>query len=285
MKMASSRFIVFLIIIFHSLLTCAFASEQRPSLILLKSYQSQKNIDVKNWMMSEKLDGVRAYWDGYALYSRNGNKFAVPDWFTKDFPKFELDGELWTKRNDFEHIISIVSQHKPHKGWHDISYQIFEVPNAQGNFIQRLNKIKDYLQEHPSPIIKLIAQQRCKNKSHLQTFLTEIEQQGGEGVVIRNPEMLYHTGRSHTSLKVKTAQDAECKVTGYKEGKGKFKGLTGALFCQLDDQRIIAIGSGLSNKEREVPPTIGSIITYKHNGYTSKGKPRFPVFLRIRKKL
>ncbi len=283
--MNSSSFIVFLIIIFHSLPTFIFATEQKPALILLKSYQSQKNIDVKDWLMSEKLDGVRAYWDGDALYSRNGNKFAVPDWFIKDFPNFELDGELWTKRNDFSKIMSIVSQHKPHKGWHNISYQIFEVPNAQGNFPQRLNKIKDYLQEHPSSMIKLIAQYPCQGESHLQTFLADIEQQGGEGIVIRNPEILYHTGRSYSSLKVKTAQDAECKVIGYKEGKGQFKGLTGALFCQLDDQRIITIGSGLNHQERAVPPTIGSVITYRHNGYTSKGKPRFPVFLRIRKKL
>ena len=265
-------------------LSCVSAQENRtaPSLILLKSYQKQTNVDVKNWFMSEKLDGVRAYWDGHALYSRSGRRFAVPDWFIEDFPDFELDGELWTKRSDFEHIVSIVNQQNVHEGWKEIRYQIFEVPNAQGNFPQRLDKIKQFLKKYPILFIKVIPQQICKGKTHLQSFLQEIDQLGGEGVVVRNPEVHYHTGRSATALKVKRFQDAECKVTGYKAGKGKYSGLTGALYCQMDNNRIIRIGSGLSNKERENPPAIGSIITYQYNGFTSKGNPRFPVYLRIR---
>jgi len=254
-----------------------------PQLILPKNFHKQKNPDIKNWLMSEKLDGVRAYWDGQALFSRSGKRFAVPEWFIKDFPKFELDGELWTKRGDFEGVISIVNRQQPHNGWRKISYQIFEVPNAKGNFQQRLNKIKNYLKTYPSTSIKVIPQQICNSEEHLQLFLSEIEHLGGEGVVVRNAGLNYHTGRSFTSLKVKSAQDAECRITGYKKGKGKFKGLTGALLCQMDDRRIIAIGSGLSDKERENPPAIGTIITYKYNGFTSSGKPRFPVFLRIRK--
>ena len=277
-----------LFILFASLTTASFAYEkkEKPQLILLKSYQNQKNIDVKNWLMSEKLDGVRAYWDGQALYSRNGNKFAAPDWFIEGFPDFELDGELWTKRQNFEHIVSIVNRQKAHDGWNEISYQIFEVPNAKGTFTQRLDKIKQYLKNYPSSVIKVIPQQICTGKEHLKSFLAEIEQIGGEGVVIRNPKISYHTGRSHSSLKVKSFQDAECKITGYKDGKGKYKGLTGALYCRrLDDNRIITIGSGLTDKDRRYPPVIGTLITYKYNGYTSKGNPRFPVYLRVRKSI
>ena len=284
-KLTQSVLFILFISLFQMSLVVAQDKADPPQLILLKSYQNQKNIDVKNWLMSEKLDGVRAYWDGHALYSRSGRRFSVPTWFIKDFPDFELDGELWTKRSDFEHVVSIVNQQKPHDGWSEISYQIFEVPNAQGNFTQRLDKIKQYLKKHPSSFVKVIAQQICTGDAHLKLFLAEVEQLGGEGVVVRNPKPLYHTGRSQASLKVKSAQDAECKITGYKEGKGKYKGLTGALFCQTDEQRRLTIGSGLTDKQRENPPAIGTIITYKHNGYTSKGNPRFPVFLRIRKSL
>lgn len=272
---------------FSLLMPLAIAQDanKKPELILLKPYQSKQQLNIKNWYMSEKLDGVRAYWDGHALYSRNGNRFAAPDWFIKGFPEFELDGELWTKRGDFEHIVSIVQKQSPHDGWHEISYQIFEVPNAPGNLSQRLDKIRLYLQNQPSSVIKIIPQQNCNGDAHLQSFLDEIEKLGGEGVVLRDPELSYHIGRSHSSLKVKRFQDAECKVTGYKEGRGKFKGLTGALYCQMADMRIITIGSGLTNDERKNPPAIGTIITYKYNGYTLKGKPRFPVYLRTRKTL
>ena len=77
------------------------------------------------WLMSEKLDGVRAYWDGKKLLSRSGKEFATPTWFTKDFPPFAIDGELWSKRGDFENISSITSVKKPHDGWKDITYNIF----------------------------------------------------------------------------------------------------------------------------------------------------------------
>ena len=90
----------------------------------------------------------------------------------------------------------------------------------------------------------MIPQQLCSSEQHLKLFLDSVEKLGGEGVVIRNPDLDYHTGRSNTSLKVKSFQDAECKVTGYKKGKGKFKGFTGAILCQLNNEKVIAIGSG-----------------------------------------
>lgn len=68
-----------------------------------KNYDNSKH-NITNWYMSEKLDGIRAYWNGKELLSKNGNKIYAPSWFTKDFPPFELDGELWTKREDFENI-------------------------------------------------------------------------------------------------------------------------------------------------------------------------------------
>jgi len=281
------KIIICFLILSSLLVTFAVASDnkEKPQLILLKSYQEHQNIEVKNWYMSEKLDGVRAYWDGHTLYSRSGKKFATPEWFIEGFPEFELDGELWTKRGDFEHIVSIVNRHKAHKGWNEIRYQIFEVPNAQGDFVQRLDKIKQYLKNNISSYLAVIPQQNCSGKAHLKSFLAEVELLGGEGIVVRNPAMLYHTGRNSSSLKVKSFQDAECKVTGYKKGKGKFKGLTGALICQMDDKRIVTIGSGLTDKERKKPPAIGTIISYKYNGFTSKGNPRFPVYLRIRKSI
>ncbi|CAA6809680.1 MAG: DNA ligase (ATP) (EC, partial [uncultured Sulfurovum sp.] len=114
-----------------------FIHAEKPNLLLLKNYN--KDINVSNWLVSEKLDGVRAYWNGKELISRNGKAFASPEWFTKHFPPFEIDGELWTKRGDFENIISIVNQQEAHEGWREIAYHIFEVPNQKGGLLQRLN--------------------------------------------------------------------------------------------------------------------------------------------------
>mmetsp|Transcript_11446 Transcript_11446/g.9855 ORF Transcript_11446/g.9855 Transcript_11446/m.9855 type:complete len:80 (+) Transcript_11446:1247-1486(+) len=67
-----------------------------------------KNTDPTGWYMSEKLDGVRCFWNGSQMYSRNGNRFFPPKWFTKGFPDSPLDGELWTVRDNFQKCVSIV---------------------------------------------------------------------------------------------------------------------------------------------------------------------------------
>jgi DNA ligase 1 len=47
--------------------------------------------------------------------------------------------------------------------------------------------------------------------------------------------------------------------------------------------RKFSIGSGLTEAERESPPPVGTVITYRFRGLTAKGLPRFPTYLRIRR--
>ncbi len=130
------KFLIFLVV--SSLVVFA----QKPSLLLLKTYKDQ---NITGWVMSEKLDGIRAYWNGEELLTRNGNKIYAPVWFTKDYPLFEIDGELWSKRKDFENISSIVRDKKPSKEWREIKHCIFEAPHAKDNLKERLLKVKTFL--------------------------------------------------------------------------------------------------------------------------------------------
>ncbi len=248
---------------------------EKPDLLLLKTYQDQ---NITGWVMSEKLDGIRAYWNGTHLISRGGKIIYAPKWFTKNYPPFEIDGELWTKRGDFENISSIVRDKKPGKEWEEIKHYIFEVPHAQGGLFDRLDKVKGYA----GKTIKIIEQIPIKDKSHLEVFLKEIEQKDGEGVVVRDPNAPYINKRTSKVLKVKTFQDAECKVVGYTKGKGKYKNVIGAIQCQLKNGTQFKIGTGLSDARRSNPPHIGEMVTFKYQKFTKYGKPRFPVFLRVR---
>ena len=250
---------------------------QKPHLLLLKTYKDQ---NVSGWMMSEKLDGMRAYWDGEKLLTRGGKIINAPAYFTKGYPSFAIDGELWSKRGDFEHIMSIVRDKIPTDGWKEIKHYIFEVPNADGNLTQRLLKIQPY----EGSYIKIIPQIKVKDKQHLQEFLKDIELLGGEGVVVRDSATPYIAKRTSKALKVKSFRDAECRVVGYIEGKGKYKGLLGSLKCQLDNGMLFKIGSGFSDNERINPPKIGSFITFKYKEFTKYSKPRFPVYLRMFKR-
>lgn len=248
---------------------------QAPKLLLLQTYSDQ---NVTGWLMSEKLDGVRAFWNGKELLTRKGKKIYAPAYFTKDYPPFAIDGELWSKRGDFEHIVSIVRDRNPSDGWKEIKHYIFEVPHAKGNLLQRLKKVKPYEGKY----IKIISQTQMKEKKDLKEFLIYIESLGGEGVVLRDPSVGYIAKRTSKALKVKSFYDTECHVVGYTPGRGKYSGKVGALRCRLENGIEFKIGSGLSDIQRANPPKIGSLVTFKYQGFTKYAKPRFPIFMRVR---
>jgi len=195
----------------------------KPELFLLNKYS--QNMNISGWYMSEKLDGIRAYWDGKQLKSKNGYKINVPKWFIEDFPPFALDGELWTKRGDFENIQSIVLDDIPSKKWKEITYQIFEVPDQNGNFTKRLQFANKWLTDKQIKHTHIIKRIKCKNREHLNNYLHYIEKLGGEGLIIKNPNLSYFTGRSVEILKVKSFDDMEGEVIDINTGKGKFKDL------------------------------------------------------------
>ncbi len=256
-----------------------FSSAFAQSPLLLKKYTNQQ---ITGWLMSEKLDGIRALWNGKELTTRQGKKLAVPDWFLQGFPPFAMDGELWSKRGAFEQIQSIVMRKKAHADWRQLTYNIFDIPEQKGGLSKRLAVLQQWMAQNTTPYLRIIPQISCRNKEHLLKFQQEIEAVGGEGVVLRDPDAPYIHGRTATALKVKRFDDTECTVISYNQGKGQFKEVTGSLNCCLSNGITFALGSGLNASQRKHPPAIGSLITFKHQGWTAKGMPRFPVFLHIR---
>ena len=106
--------------------------------MLAHNYDPERD-DPTGWLMSEKLDGVRCYWNGKNMYTRNGNPFYAPDEWKANLPDIALDGELWTNRDDFQKIVSIVrKQDKDMTRWKDIKFMVFDAPLVKGNFKKRL---------------------------------------------------------------------------------------------------------------------------------------------------
>lgn len=253
----------------------------KPDLLLAQDYQD--NIDVSQYWVSEKLDGVRAYWDGKQLISRGGNIIQAPSWFTADFPPRPLDGELWLARQQFAQILSTVSKQQPVSSeWQQLAYYIFELPQAEGTFTERIRMMQLLVQQQNSPYLQVVPQFRVADRATLLATLTQLEQAGAEGLMLHHQDAHYKTGRSADLLKLKTYQDAEATVIGYRPGRGKYQGMVGALIVRTPEGLEFAIGSGLTDALRQTPPAIGSEITYRYNGYTSNGIPRFARFLRER---
>ncbi|SEA59725.1 DNA ligase-1 [Desulfuromusa kysingii] len=239
-------------------------------------------VEISGWLMSEKLDGVRGYWDGEKLFSKNGHLLNPPALFTRDLPTFPLEGELWGGRNTFEQTISIVKRKQTHDGWLALKFAIFDVPDAPGEFTRRIKVAQDWFVEHPSAYVFVIPQIVVKDKRHLQRELQHIEDLGGEGLIVRNPNAVYSAGRSMEILKVKSYQDAEATVIAHLPGKGRNTGWLGALLVELNDGTQFRVGTGFSDKERKNPPAVGEVITFKYYGKYLSGIPKFPSFLRLR---
>ena len=248
-------------------------------LMLAKPYAG--NVAISDYWISEKLDGIRARWDGQNLISKNGNRFSAPDWFTEAFPPLVMDGELWLGYEQYEKTSSIVRKKTPHNGWQRLRFMVFELPHYGSRFDDRVYAMRRLLKDSPSPYLGLVAQFRLDSEEELLAYLQKVVQKGGEGLMLHKADAIYQQGRSKDLLKLKLFSDAEATVLGYRQGKGKFAAMIGSLRVNFSD-KIFYIGSGLNNKQRENPPPIGSTITFRHQGFTKNGIPRFPVFLRVR---
>lgn len=251
-----------------------------PPLLLAERWDRQT--DLTGWWMSEKLDGVRAYWDGKQFLSRLGNVYHAPDWFIEGLPDVPLDGELWLNRKMFQRTVSIVRRQDKTDLWREVRYLVFDAPSHDGPFEKRLAFIQEVLQVQKPSFAASHLHEVCKGLNHLQEELTRIEGLGGEGLMLRQPRSQYEIGRSTTLLKVKSFLDAEGRVVGHKAGSGRHKGRLGALQVELADGTRVDVGTGFSDAERDNPPPIGSTITFRYQELSESGVPRFPSYIGMR---
>ena len=258
----------------------ATAKESAPPLLLAHAWDNAA--DLTGWWMSEKLDGVRAWWDGRRFLSRLGNAFFAPAWFTAGLPETPLDGELWGGRRNFQKTVSIVRQRQAGDGWKQILYVVFDAPSLAQPFEARMRFVAQQLASHTVSYVTAHAHERCRGLTHLQEELARVEALGGEGLMLRRPESAYEAGRSSSLLKVKRFHDAEARVVAHQAGAGRHAGRLGALVVEMDDGTRFNIGTGFSDAERESPPPIGARVTYRYQELSATGVPRFPSYVRLR---
>jgi DNA ligase-1 len=243
--------------------------------------------DLTGWIISEKLDGVRAYWDGEKFISRAGNVFTAPKKFTEGLPKVHLDGELFMGRGKFNECSGIVRSGAADARWFNVKFIVFDAPNAPGGFEQRIKyidglKLGQYAESHKHSVLESQAQ--------IEPLLDLIiEQLHGEGIMARRPGSMYERRRSSSLLKIKRFFDMEAEVVGHTAGKGWRAGMTGAMLVKTHKGRKFphfAVPAGVEfkvgckdKKMCQTPPAVGTIITFKFQEVSPGGVPRFPTFL------
>jgi DNA ligase-1 len=259
------------------------ATEHSPPLMHGEVFDPEEHLDIASYWVSEKLDGVRAYWDGKQLVTRAGHPIAAPEWFTHGWPSVPLDGELWGGRGTFERTSGVVRRSRPDDGeWRGLTFEVFDLPADIGTFDERLRRLQDIVRSLDIEWLRALAQDRVNSIEQLRSKLADVEASGGEGLMLRRADAVYIAGRSDDLLKYKSFDDAEARVIGHLPGKGKYVGMMGALLVATSDGRQFKIGSGFTDAERREPPAIGQWVTYAFNGLTESGLPRFARFVRAR---
>jgi DNA ligase 1 len=262
---------------------CASAPAAVAAPSLLLAQDAPQGLDPRGFLVSEKLDGVRAHWDGRLLRFRSGLPVAAPADFLQRLPALPLDGELWLGRGSFDALSALVRRREPDaKAWRGLRYMLFELPGAEGNFAARAQRLQAIARQARWAQLVAVEQRWVASTAALQRRLVEVVAAGGEGLMLHRADASYVSGRSAALLKLKPLQDAEGLVLAHLPGRGRLAGRMGALRLRTPLGVEFALGSGFSDAQRERPPAVGSLVTFNHRGFTPDGVPRFASFLRLR---
>jgi DNA ligase-1 len=251
-----------------------------PTLALAEVYSP--GVDLANYLVSEKLDGVRGYWDGRRLITRGGLVVQAPTWFTADFPSVALDGELWMGRGTFAELSGLVRRLEPDQdAWRRVRYMLFDLPDQPGDFETRLSRLRGLVAATASPFLGLVEQTRVVDHDTLMDMLDHVVSEGGEGLMLHRRDAAYRAGRSGDRLKVKSYLESEARVIAYYPGRGKHEGRLGSMLVEEADGTRFRLGTGFSDAERAAPPPVGAVVNFKYHGRTVNGLPRFATFLGV----
>ncbi len=238
--------------------------------------------DLAGYWISEKLDGVRGRWDGRRLWTRGGHAIDPPAWFTAGWPGHAMDGELWLGRGRFDEVAALLRRSGNDDAWRAVRYLVFDLPGHGGPFAARVDAMRALAATGAPAWLRAVAQSQVADAAGLRARFAAVLAAGGEGLMLHHGSALYTAGRSDSLRKLKPHDDAEARVVAHLPGNGKYEGMLGALLVERADGARFRLGSGLSDAERATPPPLGSVVTYRYNGHTGHGLPRFARYQRVR---
>lgn len=247
------------------------------------------------WFVEPKLDGLRAVWDGDDLYSRNGKKLYNPVdvilYLRQEFPNVSLDGELFAK--DWGSTHSAVRKHEGSKG--EVDYFVFDVTvidkeeQVDKTWHERRALLSDLLRNCGDSPIRTLTSIPLAGRN-VKVVAKQYVSKGFEGIILKRSEAVYQPGkRSKDWLKVKFVNEVDAKIVGVEEGKGKLKGMLGALAVRTEEGEEFKVGTGMSNSERKFlwskhEGLIGLTVTLRYQ-MDKKIVGRFPSYVRLREEL
>ena len=182
-----------------------FARVDRDVLPLVLATEAPPDLEPQGWLVSEKLDGARAWWDGSRLRFRSGLPIVAPAWFTAGLPPQALDGELWAGRGTFEFLAGTVRRRQPvDDDWRRVRFMVFESPSLPGTFAERVASIGRLARQQPAGSVwQAVEHTEMPSRAALLNRLDAVVRAGGEGLMLRRANAAVEAGRSVHLLKLK----------------------------------------------------------------------------------
>jgi DNA ligase-1 len=151
------------------------------------------------WYATEKYDGCRGYWDGYTMWTRNGNIVKLPEAFRAALPAIALDGEIWAGRGQFTEA-RLATQYGHFTP--NIRYAVYDAPDIENDWRNRMRYVESIHAPNdvrfPAPVTDIAVTAFAVQLAELT------KSQGGEGIVVRSRNLdLYKRGRSLHAMRIK----------------------------------------------------------------------------------
>jgi DNA ligase 1 len=267
----------------------------KPSLASRLNFEFPSN---REWMASEKLDGVRLAWDGKkSFWTRGNQRIQAPPTFRAALPRnVPLDGELFAGRGQFHTAQSMYSS-PSNSTWKDLQYRVFDMPtstkpyrNVYKNMHRLFPECSENTRVRPrEPRACAVKQTPVHTNANARRMLNRLILKGAEGVMLRRADVPYTSGRTKYMLKMKRVQDAEAIVVRVVPGTGKYEQVMGSLEVHWvgrnREEATFKVGVGFTDRQRARAATLyrpGTIITVQYMELEASGKPRHPVFKGVR---
>jgi len=264
---------------------------------LAVNYEAEKDYDLRGFVATEKVDGIRAVWtpdspNGAIFAGRNGNVSRPPKSLAALLPAdMRLDGEIWAGRGNFDRVGELMGKHS-YRGevdhdWKHLKYIVFDAPAAGGGYLERLAAARARLAGVPADRVHVVQALPCEDVATKDALLQRVVDAGGEGLVLRRAAAPWRAGSTHRDLlKIKPWYDAEAVVLG---SKLSHDSLCCRSLNQPDvqeqpsfDVAWVKQGRHFFDPEKQLyHPPAGTIITFKYQKGISTGQPRFPKLLRV----
>ena len=137
-------------------------------------FNPEWELDIARYAVSEKFDGWRMVWNGKELLTRQRNKIPAPDWFKDGLPSVYLDGELWLGRGTYAQLSSgaNLQRHAVDEDfWKRAKFMVFDLPNRDGDFRERLKALKAIVNAQACPWLRLVDQHALETKVYFILIL------------------------------------------------------------------------------------------------------------------